>query len=63
MHIIFCGLPVYSKDGRWLGKVEAVEKDKNIIEYKDIKTKKLKKLAKNEFVFREGKIEIIAQGS
>lgn len=57
---LLVGLPVYSRDGKWLGKVEYVWAGKNAIEYKDIKTKKLRKLDRAEFVLRENRVFITA---
>ncbi len=52
---LLIGLPVYDKQGRWIGKVEKVQKEKNI-HYKNIKTKEVIELAKNNFILKEGKI-------
>ncbi len=53
---LLIGLPVYDKQGKWIGKVEAVEKQKKAIKYKNIKTKEVTELGKNSFIMREGKI-------
>ncbi len=53
---LLVGLPVYSAAGRWVGKVESVEREKNLIEYRDIKTKKAVQLKRKEFMFRKGRI-------
>jgi putative membrane protein len=51
------GLPVYSKDGKWIGNVETVKK-KQGIEYKSNKTGKTNQLQTGEFTLSEGKIII-----
>ncbi len=56
---LLIGLPVYSRDGKWVGKVEQVEKGKRLIGYMDIKKKKLVQLKQKQFILREGRISLI----
>lgn len=51
------GLPVYSKDGKWLGNVETI-KQKQGLEYKANKTGKITPLQSGEFTLSEGKIVV-----
>jgi hypothetical protein len=51
------GLPVYSKDGKWIGNVETVKK-KQGIEYKSNKTGKITQIQAGEFTLSEGRIII-----
>jgi len=53
---LLIGLPVYNKEGKWLGKVEKINKAKNSIAFADFKTKELKEIAKEKFKMREGRI-------
>ncbi|MDD5148319.1 MAG: DUF373 family protein [Candidatus ainarchaeum sp.] len=53
---LLIGLPVYNKEGKWLGKVEKINKAKNSIAFADFKTKELKEIAKEKFRMREGRI-------
>ena len=53
---LLVGLPVYSTDGRWVGKVEKVQGKEQVIEYKDIKSKKLVALQKNQFTLRGDRV-------
>lgn len=52
------GLPVYNRDGRWLGKIQNVFKEKELIEYFDNKTKKTLQADKTQFTFSEGRITL-----
>lgn len=52
---LLVGLPVYDKQGRWIGKVENVEKEK-LLTYKNNKTKEVAQIQKEMFRLREGKI-------
>ncbi|PIN85169.1 MAG: hypothetical protein COV47_03700 [Candidatus Diapherotrites archaeon CG11_big_fil_rev_8_21_14_0_20_37_9] len=54
---LLVGLPVYSKDGKWLGSVESI-KPKDEIAYKNNKTKKNISIKSGQFVLNEGKIII-----
>lgn len=49
------GLPVYSRDGRWIGTVKSL-KGREAIEYKTNKTNKSVTLRNGEFALAEGKI-------
>ncbi len=55
---LLIGLPVYDRNGKWIGKVSDVSKDKNAIEYTLIKHKAKEpfKAKKKEFVLREGRV-------
>ncbi|MDD5163056.1 MAG: DUF373 family protein [Candidatus ainarchaeum sp.] len=53
---LLIGLPVYNKEGKWLGKVEKINKAKNTIAFVDSKTKDLKEIPKEKFKMREGRI-------
>lgn len=55
---LLIGLPVYGKDGAWIGKVEGVSKAKNTIDYRDIKSKEVLTLRRKEFVLREGRVMV-----
>ncbi len=52
---LLIGLPVYSKDGRWVGLVESIKK-RDSIEFRNKQTNKAIKLREGEFLFSEGKI-------
>ncbi|VVB99184.1 Uncharacterised protein [uncultured archaeon] len=54
---ILIGLPVYGKDGKWLGVVETISKQE--IEYRDKQTAKTEKLPKGKFLLSEGKIVLV----
>ncbi len=54
---VLIGLPVYAKDGKWLGVVEAI--GKGAIEFKNKQTSRTAKLRKGEFMLSEGKIVVI----
>ena len=58
---LLVGLPVYNKEGRWVGKVEKVEAEKQAIEYKLIAGKeKDHQLAKNgQFLIKDGRIQLL----
>ncbi len=53
---LLIGLPVYSTEGKWLGKVEKVYKEKELVEFKDHKSKETKQLTKTKFRLSEGKL-------
>ncbi|MDO8538259.1 MAG: DUF373 family protein, partial [archaeon] len=53
---LLLGVPVYASNGRWLGKVEQINKETRTIEYKDLKTKQLIRVGNKQFVFKKGKI-------
>ena len=51
---LLVGLPAYNNKGKWIGYVETIDREQGWIE---LKTKNAaQKVAKNEFIFREGKI-------
>ncbi len=52
---LLIGLPVYSKDGKWIGSVESIE-GRKAIEYKNRLTSKTTKLRHGEFMLSEGKV-------
>ncbi|HLC78808.1 MAG TPA: DUF373 family protein [archaeon] len=54
---LLVGLPVYSKEGKWIGLVESINK-KDTVQFKNRQTNKLVKLREGEFTFSEGKIII-----
>lgn len=54
------GLPIYSRDGRWLGKIQNVFQEKELIEYYDNKTKKTVQADKTQFSFSEGRVMLNA---
>ncbi len=54
---LLIGLPVYSKDGKWLGVVEEIGKEN--IEYRNRKGGRASKLRKGEFMLSEGKIVLV----
>ncbi|MFH1224529.1 MAG: DUF373 family protein [Candidatus Diapherotrites archaeon] len=56
---LLIGLPVYNRDGTWLGKVENVAPAKNTIDYRDIKSKDVIALKKKQFVLREGRVLVV----
>ncbi len=53
---LLIGLPVYARDGKWVGLVESIEPKKKEIEYVDNKTKKTVKLKSGEFTLSEGRV-------
>ncbi|MBI2598169.1 MAG: DUF373 family protein [Candidatus Diapherotrites archaeon] len=53
---LLIGLPVYDKQGKWIGKVEAVSKNKKSIEYNNHKTKEKITVTKEKFVLKKGRI-------
>ena len=53
---LLVGVPVYNKDGSWVGKVENVQKARNTIEYREHNSKRVKFARKKEFVLTEGKV-------
>ncbi|MBU1120754.1 MAG: DUF373 family protein [archaeon] len=56
---LLIGLPVYSKDGKWMGKVADINAKEKSIQFEDLKGKNLVKLTKKKFVLREGRIVAI----
>ncbi len=56
---LLVGLPVYDKNGKWVGKVQAISKNKKTIEIENNKTKEKNTLTKEKFVFKKGKILLI----
>lgn len=53
---LLIGLPVYNREGRWIGKVESIQKNNRAIQYKDIKTKQNIQISGGKFVLRDGRI-------
>lgn len=51
---LLIGLPVYSKTGKWLGKVEKISREKGVVEF-TLKSKKVQ-LGMDEFSLENGKI-------
>jgi putative membrane protein len=51
---LLLGLPVYSRTGKWLGKVEAVHKDKGLVEF-SLKAKKVE-IGIEDFSLQNGKL-------
>lgn len=58
---LLIGFPVYSRDGKWIGKVEKVEREKQSLEYKLIpkKGKELLKAKMGDFRIKRGRIELL----
>ena len=52
---ILVGLPVYSRDGQWIGSVESIV-PKESVEFKNRLTNKTAKLRQGEFELAEGRI-------
>ncbi|MFH1256908.1 MAG: DUF373 family protein [Candidatus Diapherotrites archaeon] len=57
---LLIGLPVYSKEGRWIGKVENVKTKEEVIEFKENKTKQVKPLKKKQFVLHDERITLVS---
>ena len=55
---LLVGLSVYANDGKWLGKVENVDRAKQEIMFKDNASKKSVSLKKKEFEIAKGRILI-----
>jgi len=55
---LLVGLPIYTLEGTWLGSVEAIDKRKKSITYKERETNKSIELTKRRFSFRKGKLVI-----
>ncbi len=53
---LLVGLPVYSAEGAWMGKVENISKAGKSIEYRDNKTKETVRLARKNFRLRKGRV-------
>ncbi|MCX8158251.1 MAG: DUF373 family protein [Candidatus Diapherotrites archaeon] len=53
---ILVGLPVYDKEGRLIGKVEEIDKNKKIIKYLNYKTKEKIEIKEGLFILKKGKI-------
>ncbi|MEK6902295.1 MAG: hypothetical protein AABX02_01760, partial [archaeon] len=51
---LLLGLPVYTKTGKWLGRVEKISKEKGVLEF-SIKSKKIQ-IGMGEFNLENGKI-------
>mgnify|MGYP001565998111 FL=1 len=57
---LLIGLPVYDNHGKWIGKVQTISKNKKTIEIENNKTKEKNTLTKEKFVFKNGKIMLVA---
>lgn len=55
---LLMGLPVYDKQGKWLGKIEAIDAEKENIAFHNVRTKENAKIKKKDFTFRDGRIII-----
>lgn len=53
---LLVGMPVYNKQGHWIGRVVQINKKKHSIAVKNIKTRKKSFLSKESFVVRKGRI-------
>lgn len=53
---LLIGLPVYDKEGKWIGKVSQVNAKKHWIAFKNIKTKKKNLLTREAFMLKKGRI-------
>ncbi len=53
---LFLGLPVYDRQGRWVGKIDSVEEEKGNASFQNIRTKETTKIKKKEFMLRDGRI-------
>lgn len=53
---LLVGLPVYSRQGEWLGKVKEVDQQTNSLYYSRLEKEKPKELKKESFALKEGKI-------
>lgn len=54
---LLVGLPVYTKEGKWLGVVEVIGKE--TLEYKNKQSNRVEKLKKGQFMLSEGKIVVV----
>ncbi|HLC92636.1 MAG TPA: DUF373 family protein [archaeon] len=52
---LLVGLPVYSRDGKWIGTVESIN-SRESVEFKNKSTNKTQKLKNGDFIFSEGRI-------
>ena len=55
---LLIGLPIYSKEGKWIGTVETIS-SKESVEFKNRQTNKKEKIRSGDFVFSEGKIVLV----
>jgi len=53
---LLMGLPVYDKQGKWLGKIETVDAEKENAIFQNVRTKENEKIKKKDFTLREGKV-------
>jgi len=53
---LLIGLPIYSREGIMLGKIESVDRRKNVVLYTNPKTRKKTELRRNEFSLRSGRV-------
>jgi putative membrane protein len=57
---LLVGLPIYTIEGTWLGRVEAIDKRKKSITYLNRKNNKPVEVGKKRFALRKGKIVLSA---
>ena len=57
---LLIGVPIYSTNGTWMGRVKAVDKKKKSITYVKSETNKSIELSKKKFFFKKGKIVLTA---
>ncbi len=57
---LLIGLPVFSPDGKWVGKVENVNRKQNSISVREIKGKKSRLFGKRQFLLKKGRIVVNA---
>lgn len=57
---LFVGLPIYNKNGTWVGQVDGVDSKKRSIRYTNSKTNKVIELGKRNFSLKKGKIVLSA---
>ncbi|MBN1940624.1 MAG: DUF373 family protein [Candidatus Diapherotrites archaeon] len=53
---LLVGLPVYTVEGKWLGKVERINKARKSIAFVEYKTKNTREVTKGKFKLRDGRI-------
>ena len=57
---LLVGLPVYSKAGTWVGKVEAVDSKKRSIRYSSSESKDLVEISQKKFALKRGRVELLS---
>jgi putative membrane protein len=58
---LLTGLPVYDKQGKWIGKICSVDAEKENIAIESNKTKENIKVKKKDFFLREGRVMLVNQ--